>query len=77
MFNFFLYRLKILKERNPIEKARPQSAGGKKERAIEPGLNITSICFSIRDPKSFVVGTQCGGLYMCRLDESIIPIEGW
>lgn len=67
-------RFKIVKERNPIESARPRSAGGS-ERAAEAGLCITSFDFSPKHPSIFVVGTLCGGIYKCSLD-SVTPIEG-
>jgi len=68
------YRFKIVKERNPVENARPRSAGGS-ERAAEAGLCITSFDFSPKHPSIFIVGTLCGGIYKCSLD-SITPIEG-
>ncbi|XP_011643921.1 WD repeat-containing protein 34-like, partial [Pogonomyrmex barbatus] len=68
-------RFKIVKERNPVESARPRSAGGTRERAAEAGLCITSFDFSPRHPSIFVVGTLCGGIYKCSLD-SVTPIEG-
>ncbi|KAG5323219.1 WDR34 protein, partial [Acromyrmex heyeri] len=67
-------RFKIVKERNPVENARPRSAGGS-ERAAEAGLCITSFDFSPKHPSIFIVGTLCGGIYKCSLD-SITPIEG-
>ncbi|EGI67871.1 PREDICTED: WD repeat-containing protein 34-like [Acromyrmex echinatior] len=67
-------RFKIVKERNPVENARPRSAGGS-ERAAEAGLCITSFDFSLKHPSIFIVGTLCGGIYKCSLD-SITPIEG-
>ncbi|KAM0736419.1 Cytoplasmic dynein 2 intermediate chain 2 [Formica fusca] len=68
-------RFKIVKERNPVENARPRSAGGTRERAAEAGLCITSFDFSPRHPSIFVVGTLCGGIYKCSLD-SVTSIEG-
>ncbi|XP_012539103.1 WD repeat-containing protein 34 isoform X1 [Monomorium pharaonis] len=68
-------RFKIVKERNPVESARPQSASGTRERAAEAGLCITSFDFSPRHPSIFVVGTLCGGIYKCSLD-SVTSIEG-
>lgn len=68
-------RFKIVKERNPLENARPRSAGGTRERAAEAGLCITSFDFSPKHPSIFVVGTLCGGIYKCSLD-SVTPIEG-
>ncbi|XP_024881236.1 WD repeat-containing protein 34-like [Temnothorax curvispinosus] len=68
-------RFKIIKEYNPVEKTRPRSAGGTRERAAEAGLCITSFDFSSRHPSIIVVGTQCGGIYKCSLD-SVTPIEG-
>ncbi|XP_032665594.1 WD repeat-containing protein 34-like [Odontomachus brunneus] len=68
-------RFKIVKERNPVENARPRSAGGTRERAAEAGLCITSFDFSPHHPSIFVVGTLCGGIYKCSLD-SVTPIEG-
>lgn len=67
-------RFKIVKERNPVESARPRSAGGTRERAAEAGLCITSFDFSSRHPSIFVVGTLCGGVYKCSLD-SVTSIE--
>ncbi|KYN05407.1 PREDICTED: WD repeat-containing protein 34-like [Cyphomyrmex costatus] len=67
-------RFKIVKERNPVENARPRSAGGS-ERAAEAGLCITSFDFSPKHPSIFIVGTLCGGIYKCSLD-SITSIEG-
>ncbi|KYN16811.1 PREDICTED: WD repeat-containing protein 34-like [Trachymyrmex cornetzi] len=67
-------RFKIVKERNPVENARPRSAGGS-ERAAEAGLCITSFNFSPKHSSIFLVGTLCGGIYKCSLD-SITPIEG-
>ncbi|XP_018338558.1 PREDICTED: WD repeat-containing protein 34-like [Trachymyrmex septentrionalis] len=67
-------RFKIVKERNPVENARPRSAGGS-ERAAEAGLCIASFDFSPKHPSIFIVGTLCGGIYKCSLD-SITPIEG-
>lgn len=69
------FRFKIVKERNPVENARPRSAGGTRERAAEAGLCITSFDFSPGHPSIFVVGTLCGGIYKCSLD-SVTPIEG-
>lgn len=69
------FRLKIVKERNPVENARPRSAGGTRERAAEAGLCITSFDFSPKHPSIFVVGTLCGGIYKCSLD-SVTSIEG-
>lgn len=69
-----LSRFKIVKERNPVESARPRSAGGS-ERAAEAGLCITSFDFSPKHPSIFIVGTLCGGIYKCSLD-SVTPIEG-
>ncbi|XP_011166042.1 cytoplasmic dynein 2 intermediate chain 2 [Solenopsis invicta] len=68
-------RFKIVKERNPVESARPRSAGSTRERAAEAGLCITSFDFSPRHPSIFVVGTLCGGIYKCSLD-SVTPVEG-
>ncbi|XP_011337802.1 WD repeat-containing protein 34 isoform X2 [Ooceraea biroi] len=68
-------RLKIVKERNPVENARPRSAGGTRERAAEAGLCITSFDFSPKHSSIFIVGTLCGGIYKCSLD-SVTPIEG-
>ncbi|XP_012228082.1 cytoplasmic dynein 2 intermediate chain 2-like [Linepithema humile] len=68
-------RFKIVKERNPVENARPRSAGGTRERAAEAGLCITSFDFSPKHSSIFVVGTLCGGIYKCSLD-SVTPIEG-
>lgn len=69
------FRFKIVKERNPVENARPRSAGGTRERAAEAGLCITSFDFSPKHPSIFIVGTLCGGIYKCSLD-SVTPIEG-
>lgn len=69
------FRFKIRKEHNPSEKTRPRSAGGRHERAVEPGLAITTLDFSAKDPTTFVVGTLCGGLYKCNIDRGI-PVEG-
>jgi len=69
------YSFKIIKERNPVENARPRSAGGTRERAAEAGLCITSFDFSPRHSSIFVVGTLCGGIYKCSLD-GVTPIEG-
>ncbi|XP_050452543.1 cytoplasmic dynein 2 intermediate chain 2-like isoform X2 [Cataglyphis hispanica] len=68
-------RFKIVKERNPVENARPRSAGGTRERAAEAGLCITSFDFSPRHSSIFIVGTLCGGIYKCSLD-SVTSIEG-
>ncbi|EFN61353.1 WD repeat-containing protein 34 [Camponotus floridanus] len=68
-------RFKIVKERNPVESARPRSAGGTRERAAEAGLCITSFDFSPAHPSIFIVGTLCGGIYKCSLD-SVTSIEG-
>ncbi|KAL6422889.1 hypothetical protein ACFW04_010427 [Cataglyphis niger] len=68
-------RFKIIKERNPVENARPRSAGGIRERAAEAGLCITSFDFSPRHSSIFIVGTLCGGIYKCSLD-SVTSIEG-
>ncbi|GAB1865595.1 WD repeat-containing protein 34 [Camponotus japonicus] len=68
-------RFKIVKERNPVENARPRSAGGTRERAAEAGLCITSFDFSPAHPSIFIVGTLCGGIYKCSLD-SVTSIEG-
>lgn len=72
---FLRFRLKIVKERNPVESARPRSASGTRERAAEAGLCITSFDFSPKHPSIFIVGTLCGGIYKCSLD-SVTPIEG-
>lgn len=69
------FRFKIVKERNPVENARPRSAGGTRERAAEAGLCITSFDFSPAHPSIFIVGTLCGGIYKCSLD-SVTSIEG-
>ncbi|XP_014486822.1 PREDICTED: WD repeat-containing protein 34-like [Dinoponera quadriceps] len=68
-------RFKIVKERNPVENARPRSATGTRERAAEAGLWITSFDFCPQFPSIFIVGTLCGGIYKCSLD-SVTPIEG-
>jgi len=68
-------RFKIVKERNPVESARPRSAGGTRERAAEAGLCITSFDFSPKHSSIFIVGTLCGGIYKCSLD-SVTFIEG-
>ncbi|XP_011137113.1 WD repeat-containing protein 34 [Harpegnathos saltator] len=68
-------RFKIAKERNPVENARPRSAGGTRERAAEAGLCIMTFDFSSKHPTIFVVGTLCGGIYKCSLD-SVTSIEG-
>ncbi|KAK2586223.1 hypothetical protein KPH14_001481 [Odynerus spinipes] len=68
-------QFKITKEHNPVENLRPRSAGGKRERAAEAGLTITSFDFSWKDPAIFIAGTLCGGIYKCSLD-SVSPIEG-
>lgn len=68
-------RLKISKEHNPSEKTRPRSASGRRERAVEPGLSVTAHHFSPKDPNTFVVGTLCGGLYKCNIDQAI-SVEG-
>ncbi|XP_046482998.1 cytoplasmic dynein 2 intermediate chain 2 isoform X3 [Neodiprion pinetum] len=74
--NVDLYkRFKISKEHNPSEKTRPRSASGKKERAVEPGLCITAFNFSTIDQTTFVLGTLCGGLYRCNIDQGT-PVEG-
>lgn len=68
-------RLKISKDHNPAENSRPRSAGGSQERAIEPGLCITSFDFSSKDPIFFIAATLCGGVYKCSIDR-VAPIEG-
>lgn len=68
-------RYKIIKEHNPAENTRPQSSGGRKERAAEAGLSITCIDFSIKYPSIFIAGTLCGGVYKCSLD-STTSIQG-
>lgn len=73
--SFLHKKYKIRRERNPSEKTRPQSAGGKRERAEEAGLSITSFEFSLKDQSLIIVGTLCGGLYKCKLD-NLFPIEG-
>ncbi|XP_011499211.1 PREDICTED: WD repeat-containing protein 34-like [Ceratosolen solmsi marchali] len=57
------------------EMARPQSASGSRERASEAGLPITCFDFSSKDHSLLVVGTLCGGLYKCRIDNDI-SIQG-
>ncbi|XP_012289001.1 WD repeat-containing protein 34 isoform X2 [Orussus abietinus] len=78
MANFTIVKLhkrfKVAKEHNPSESARPRSAGGKRERAIEAGLSITCLDFSTKDTTLFIVGTLCGGLYKCS-EVRAIPIE--
>ncbi|XP_012261873.2 cytoplasmic dynein 2 intermediate chain 2-like isoform X1 [Athalia rosae] len=68
-------RLKIGKEHNPMEKSRPRSVSGRRERADECGLSVTALDFSTKDPTTFVIGTSCGGLYQCSIDHDA-PIEG-
>ncbi|KAG7200836.1 hypothetical protein KM043_003205 [Ampulex compressa] len=68
-------RFKLAKEHNPAENTRPRSAGGRRERAVESGLWITSFDFSSKDSTIFIVGTLCGGVYKCSLDRGV-PIEG-
>ncbi|XP_031784115.1 WD repeat-containing protein 34-like [Nasonia vitripennis] len=68
-------RYKIAKEKNPAEKARPHSASGSKDRAAEAGLSITCFDFSSKEANLFVVGTLCGGLYKCKLDQAV-SVEG-
>ncbi|XP_066581276.1 cytoplasmic dynein 2 intermediate chain 2-like [Prorops nasuta] len=67
-------KFKLSKEHNPVENSRPRSAGGRRERAAEGGLCITSFDFSSKRPLIFIVGTLCGGLYKCSLDRNT-PIE--
>lgn len=71
----FSYRFKVAKEHNPSESARPRSSGGTRERAIEAGLTITSFDFSSKDPSIFIVGTLCGGVYKCSVDQAV-SVEG-
>lgn len=68
-------RYKIIKEHNPAENTRPQSSGGRKERAAEAGLCITCVDFSTKNPSIFIAGTLCGGIYKCSLDATT-PIQG-
>ena len=70
----YCFRLKVIKEHNPVENSRPRSASGTRERAAECGLCITTFDFSSRDPIFFIVGTLCGGIYKCSLDR-VAPIE--
>ncbi|XP_043289383.1 cytoplasmic dynein 2 intermediate chain 2-like [Venturia canescens] len=67
-------RFKISKEHNPAENSRPRSSSGKRERAVEAGLSLTCLDFSLISPGIFVVGTLCGGIYKCSL-ENPIPID--
>lgn len=67
-------RFKISKEHNPAESSRPRSSGGKRERAVEAGLSLTGLDFSLMSPGIFIVGTLCGGIYKCSL-ENPIPID--
>lgn len=66
---------KISKEKNPIEKGRPQSASGKRDRAAEAGLQITAFDFSSVEPSILIAGTLCGGIYKCNLDLAV-PLDG-
>ncbi|XP_051174110.1 cytoplasmic dynein 2 intermediate chain 2-like [Leptopilina boulardi] len=68
-------RFKVAKEHNPSESARPRSSGGTRERAIEAGLTITSFDFSSKDPSIFIVGTLCGGVYKCSVEQAV-SVEG-
>ncbi|XP_033214253.1 WD repeat-containing protein 34-like [Belonocnema kinseyi] len=68
-------KFKVAKEHNPSENARPRSAGGNRERAVEAGLTITSFDFSSKDPSLFIVGTLCGGIYKCSIDQAV-SVEG-
>ena len=73
--NVSLYKkFKVAKEHNPAESLRPRSSGGRKERAVEAGLSITSLDFSSKDSTIFIVGTLCGGLYKCSVDQAA-PID--
>lgn len=65
----------MAKEHNPSENARPRSSGGTRERAIEAGLTITSFDFSSKDPSIFIVGTLCGGVYKCSVEQAV-SVEG-
>ena len=65
----------MAKEHNPSESVRPRSAGGSRERAVEAGLSITSFDFSSKDPSLFIVGTLCGGIYKCSIDQAVF-VEG-
>ena len=67
--------MKVAKEHNPSESARPRSARGSRERAVEAGLSITSFDFSSKNPTFFIVGTLCGGVYKCSIDQAV-PVEG-
>ncbi|KAL7294875.1 hypothetical protein TKK_0011799 [Trichogramma kaykai] len=66
-------KYKILKEKNLTEKSALGNEG--EDKNAEAGLHITSFDFSAKDHKVFVVGTLCGRLYKCNLDQTI-PIEG-
>ncbi|XP_034939658.1 WD repeat-containing protein 34-like [Chelonus insularis] len=68
-------RFKIVKEYNPAENSRPPSAGGRQERATEPGLYITCLELCLKSFENFIVGTLCGGLYKCSINATS-PIQG-